>query len=88
MIEAIKKIEYEFKKQFGLFLEILELKKHFTSLYEILKEMLREARLREEKKKRVPIPPYRERLHPSKDWQQQAYWLRIRSNPKRRHSYH
>ena len=29
-------------------------------------------------------PPYIPRLHPRKDWQRRAYWLRTRSNPKRR----
>lgn len=28
-----------------------------------------------------PPPPYRESLHPRKDYQQRPYWLRTRSNP-------
>ncbi len=34
-----------------------------------------------------PPPPYRESLHPRKDYQQRHYWLRTRSNPTRR-NYH
>lgn len=34
-----------------------------------------------------PYPPYRERLHPRKHWQQKPYWLRTRSNPKK-NGYH
>lgn len=34
--------------------------------------------------KREPYPPYREKLHPRKDWQQKPFWLRTRSNPMRR----
>ena len=37
-----------------------------------------------ERKQREPVPPYIERLHPRKDWQVKPYWLRTRSNPKRR----
>lgn len=34
-----------------------------------------------------PYPPYRERLHPRKHWQRKPYWLRTRSNPKKK-GYH
>lgn len=33
---------------------------------------------------RDPLPPYKERLHPRTDWKRKPYWLRTRSNPKRR----
>lgn len=33
---------------------------------------------------RDPYPPYRERLHPRKHWQRKPYWLRTRSNPKKK----
>lgn len=33
---------------------------------------------------RDPPPPYKERLHPREDWQRRPYWLRTRSNPKKR----
>lgn len=36
---------------------------------------------------RDPYPPYRERLHPRKHWQRKPYWLRTRSNPKKK-GYH
>ena len=35
----------------------------------------------------LPYPPYRERLHPRKHWQRKPYWLRTRSNPKKK-GYH
>lgn len=34
--------------------------------------------------KREPFPPYKERLHPRKHWQRKPYWLRTRSNPKKK----
>lgn len=37
--------------------------------------------------KREPFPPYKERLHPRKHWQRKPYWLRTRSNPKKK-GYH
>lgn len=36
---------------------------------------------------RDPYPPYKERLHPRKHWQRKPYWLRTRSNPKKK-GYH
>lgn len=36
---------------------------------------------------REPLPPYREKLHPRKNWQQKPYWDRVRSNPIKR-GYH
>ena len=40
-----------------------------------------------ESTKREPFPPYKERLHPRKHWQRKPYWLRTRSNPKKK-GYH
>lgn len=37
--------------------------------------------------KREPFPPYKVRLHPRKHWQRKPYWLRTRSNPKKK-GYH
>ena len=37
--------------------------------------------------KREPFTPYKERLHPRKHWQRKPYWLRTRSNPKKK-GYH
>lgn len=37
--------------------------------------------------KREPFPPYKERRHPRKHWQRKPYWLRTRSNPKKK-GYH
>ena len=37
--------------------------------------------------KREPFAPYKERLHPRKHWQRKPYWLRTRSNPKKK-GYH
>lgn len=37
--------------------------------------------------KREPFPPYKERPHPRKHWQRKPYWLRTRSNPKKK-GYH
>lgn len=34
--------------------------------------------------KREPLPPYKETLHPRRDWQRRPFWLRTRSNPHRR----
>lgn len=37
--------------------------------------------------KREPFHRYKERLHPRKHWQRKPYWLRTRSNPKKK-GYH
>ena len=34
-----------------------------------------------------PISPYKQWLHPRKHWQRKPYWLRTRSNPKKK-GYH
>lgn len=64
-----------------------ELDKAREELKRILREIRREARLKEPRRERAPLPPYREKLHPRKDYQHKAYWLRTRSNPTRR-NYH
>lgn len=55
--------------------------------YEIGRISLEEYEIRPEPVEREPYPPYRERLHPRKDWQKRPYWLRTRSNPKKK-GYH
>lgn len=37
---------------------------------------------------RPEYPPYREKLHPRKDWKKEDYWMRTRSNPHRRSKPH
>lgn len=55
--------------------------KKFNLLDEAVKE-LKKALI-----ERDPYPPYREQLHPRKHWQRKPYWLRTRSNPKKK-GYH
>lgn len=55
--------------------------------YELKKISLEYYEIRSEPTERAPYPPYRERLHPRKHWQRRPYWLRTRSNPKKK-GYH
>ncbi|NVB73014.1 hypothetical protein [Phocaeicola vulgatus] len=55
--------------------------------YEIGRISLEDYKIRSEPVEREPLPPYKERLHPRKNWQRKPYWLRTRSNPQRR-GYH
>lgn len=55
--------------------------------YELKKISLEDYKICSEPAERDPYPPYRERLHPRKHWQRKPYWLRTRSNPKKK-GYH
>lgn len=55
--------------------------------YEIGRISLENYEIRPEPVEREPYPPYKERLHPRKHWQRRPYWLRTRSNPKKK-GYH
>lgn len=55
--------------------------------YELKKISLEDYEICSEPAERDPYPPYRERLHPRKHWQRKPYWLRTRSNPKKK-GYH
>ena len=55
--------------------------------YELKKISLEDYEICSEPAERNPYPPYRERLHPRKHWQRKPYWLRTRSNPKKK-GYH
>lgn len=55
--------------------------------YEIGRISLEDYEICSEPAEREPYPPYRERLHPRKHWQRKPYWLRTRSNPKKK-GYH
>lgn len=55
--------------------------------YEIGRISLENYEICSEPVEREPYPPYRERLHPRKHWQRKPYWLRTRSNPKKK-GYH
>lgn len=55
--------------------------------YEIGRISLEDYEIRSEPIKREPLPAYKERLHPRKHWQRKPYWLRTRSNPKKK-GYH
>lgn len=52
--------------------------------YELKKISLEDYKICSEPAERDPYPPYRERLHPRKHWQRKPYWLRTRSNPKKK----
>lgn len=67
--------------EFGNSLPIEDLREYALGLFEYEVECIREP------VERDPYPPYREKLHPRKDWQQKQYWLRTRSNPKKK-GYH
>lgn len=64
------------------------LQEKFGLLDEAVKE-LKEALINAQESLGMSIsyPPYRERLHPRKHWQRKPYWLRTRSNPKKK-GYH
>lgn len=55
--------------------------------YELKKISLEDYEICSEPSECDPYPPYRERLHPRKHWQRKPYWLRTRSNPKKK-GYH
>lgn len=55
--------------------------------YEIGRISLEDYEIRPEPVEREPLPPYKEQLHPRKHWQRRPYWLRTRSNPKKK-GYH
>lgn len=55
--------------------------------YEIGRISLENYEIRPEPVEREPYPPYKEQLHPRKHWQRRPYWLRTRSNPKKK-GYH
>lgn len=57
------------------------------AVYELKKISLEDYKICSEPAERDPYPPYRERLHPRKHWQRKPYWLRTRSNPKKK-GYH
>lgn len=56
-------------------------------IQELKKISLEDYKICSEPAERDPYPPYRERLHPRKHWQRKPYWLRTRSNPKKK-GYH
>ena len=58
-----------------------ELTEQASELLTYKVECIRESIYRE------PFPPFNERLHPRKHWQRKPYWLRTRSNPKKK-GYH
>lgn len=85
---SVAEIERAVKQIARLGAECLTAKAIEHSLkYEIGRISLEDYEIRPEPVEREPYPPYRERLHPRKDWQKRPYWLRTRSNPKKK-GYH
>lgn len=85
---SVAEIERAVKQIAKLGAECLTAKAIEHSLkYEIGRISLEDYKICSEPAERDPYPPYRERLHPRKHWQRKPYWLRTRSNPKKK-GYH